>query len=126
MNKKQREIIFNKTNGKCSYCGEMLQRGWHVDHIEPVIRKSKYTNGKLISTQNMRRAHLHHEDNMMPSCPSCNILKSTSSVDGFREVIADRLRQLDRNPSYRMAKRYGLITESEIDIKFYFETMQQE
>lgn len=41
MNKKDREIIFNKYGGRCSYCGCDLGKGWHVDHIEPVKRKTR-------------------------------------------------------------------------------------
>jgi hypothetical protein len=41
MKKSEREIVFNKYGGKCAYCGCYLQKGWHVDHAEPVIRKTK-------------------------------------------------------------------------------------
>ena len=34
MTKKERELIFNKYNGKCAYCGCELKKGWHIDHIE--------------------------------------------------------------------------------------------
>ena len=40
--KKDREIIFNKYGGKCSYCGDPLQKGWHVDELLPVKRNHKY------------------------------------------------------------------------------------
>ena len=36
MNKKDRELIFNKYGGKCAYCGCELTKGWHVDEFEPV------------------------------------------------------------------------------------------
>lgn len=42
MKKKDREIIFNKYGGRCAYCGEELQKGWHVDEIEPVRRNRKW------------------------------------------------------------------------------------
>jgi len=38
MTKAEREKIFNKYNGRCSYCGCVLEKGWHVDEIEPCIR----------------------------------------------------------------------------------------
>lgn len=41
MKKADRELIFNKYNGKCAYCGEDLQKGWHVDELKPVRRKFK-------------------------------------------------------------------------------------
>ncbi len=39
--KKDRQIIFDKFGGKCSYCGDPLKKGWHVDELLPVRRKWK-------------------------------------------------------------------------------------
>ena len=36
---KDRQILFNKYEGKCAYCGDDLKKGWHVDHIEPIEKK---------------------------------------------------------------------------------------
>ncbi len=41
MKKSDRDIVFNKYGGKCAYCGCELQKGWHVDHIESIGRKTK-------------------------------------------------------------------------------------
>lgn len=38
-----RKLIFDKYEGKCAYCGCELQKGWHVDEIEPCRRKYKYS-----------------------------------------------------------------------------------
>lgn len=38
---KDRQAIFDKYGGRCAYCGCELQKGWHVDHIEAVVRKIK-------------------------------------------------------------------------------------
>lgn len=38
ISKKQREVVFNKYGGKCAYCGCALEKGWHVDHVEPCRR----------------------------------------------------------------------------------------
>lgn len=37
----KRKIVFNKYGGKCAYCGCELQKGWHIDHIEPMVRKTR-------------------------------------------------------------------------------------
>lgn len=42
LNKKQRELVYNKYNGKCAYCGCNLPTRWHVDHIEPLCRTCDY------------------------------------------------------------------------------------
>lgn len=41
LSKKQREDIYNKYGGKCTYCGEQLEKGWHADHFHPVRRSEK-------------------------------------------------------------------------------------
>ena len=47
MTKKDRQIVFDKYNGKCSYCGCELTKGWHVDHIEPIVRDFIYNKNNL-------------------------------------------------------------------------------
>jgi 5-methylcytosine-specific restriction endonuclease McrA len=42
MKKADREKVFNKYGGRCAYCGDPLQKGWHVDEIKPVRRNRKY------------------------------------------------------------------------------------
>ena len=44
--KEKREFIFNKFGGKCAYCGCDLQKGWHVDELEPIRRNYKYNKDK--------------------------------------------------------------------------------
>lgn len=36
MKKTEREAVFNN-GGKCAYCGCDLIKGWHVDHLEPIV-----------------------------------------------------------------------------------------
>jgi predicted restriction endonuclease len=43
-NKNRRQLIFEKYDGRCAYCGCELQKGWHEDHIEPIIRKALNLN----------------------------------------------------------------------------------
>lgn len=41
LSKKQRIVLRAKFGGRCAYCGEVLkEKGWHADHVEPVLRKS--------------------------------------------------------------------------------------
>ncbi len=55
MKKKDRELIFNKYNGRCAYCSDPLQKGWHVDEIEPCIRLYEWT-----------KAHWRHKITKQP------------------------------------------------------------
>lgn len=149
MNKKDREIIFNKYDGKCAYCGCELTKGWHADHMSPVHRLRKSVGGNwvtkdtgvepteqdIINGNHMvvpRKTipngfHKPHNDvleNMMPSCPSCNIYKHSADLETFRRIISNGPVGLNKQSAqYRFGKRFGLIKETGIDVKFYFETL---
>ena len=90
VSKKNREIIHNKYGGKCSYCGDKLQKGWHVDELLPVRRNSKYdkVKQKFVWDGTYEHPERIHIDNQMPSCPSCNINKHSMSLEEFRKLIS--------------------------------------
>lgn len=136
MKKQTRQIVFNKYKGRCAYCGEELQKGWHVDELLPIRRVWRYKsdeNGKRMFDKNYEliKEHylLHPErlniDNQMPSCPSCNINKHSMSLEEFRKSIKHFIVSLNRDSTqYKIAKRYGLIKESDNSVVFYFEINQ--
>ena len=117
MTKKDRQLIFNKYNGKCAYCGCELQKGWHADHIKPIVRNL---------TNKSKCEHPENEtlENYNPACASCNIQKNSFTVEQFRDNIKQFVSSLNQyNTQYKFAKRYGLVTETDIEVKFYFETV---
>ncbi len=126
MKKKDRELIYNKYGGRCAYCGCELQKGWHVDEIEPIRRNfiwdkenKKYVPKKEDPMMHPERLHI---DNQNPACASCNINKHSESLERFREMIAAYMKHLNEiSTQYKIAKRYGLITETNIPVVFYFE-----
>lgn len=121
MKKELRQSVKNKCNGHCAYCGILLGDKFHVDHLIPVKRISTWENGKFKPTGKMENPEMDTFDNMLPSCASCNIIKSSLHLEVFREIIEDRLVQLERESNYRVAKRYGMIIEVPKKIVFYFE-----
>ena len=123
--KKQREVIFNKYGGRCAYCGCELTKGWHVDELKPIRRNYTWDREKMKTVQvgclHPERLHI---DNQMPACASCNINKHSDSLEDFRRRIADFIRTLNTySVQYSIAKRYGLISEIEKPVVFYFETI---
>jgi 5-methylcytosine-specific restriction endonuclease McrA len=128
MSKKNREILFNKYAGRCAYCGDPLVKGWHVDEILPVRRnfiwdqtKKRYIIDKNTPMQHPERLHI---DNQNPACASCNINKHEMSLEEFRVFIANFMNHLNNiSTQYKIAKRFGLIAETNKEIKFYFETL---
>lgn len=125
MKKADRQRVFDKFNGHCAYCGCLLEGGWHVDELLPVIRIHEYNKntGKFRSTGTCRHPERLKFDNQMPSCPSCNINKHSMSLEQFRELIKGFMHHLNHvNTQYKIAKRYGLVTENDKDVIFYFES----
>lgn len=118
MTKKERQQVFDKYGGRCAYCGEELQKGWHVDHIEPIRRHFWKNNGDC---DHPEREHI---GNYMPACASCNISKHSGSIEDFRNLIAGFIPSLNRySTQYKIAKRYGLVSENNNPVTFYFETV---
>lgn len=149
MNKADRQKIFDKYGGKCAYCGCELQKGWHVDHCSPVHRKTKSIGGNFVTkdtgleptgddfengnfkqlprktvADGMHKPENDTLENMMPSCSSCNLYKHGADLETFRMILTKLTIGLERDEvRYRFAKRYGLIAETNIEVKFYFELM---
>jgi hypothetical protein len=123
LTKAEREQIRSMFGGRCAYCGEPLAARWHADHVEAVLRGvGSYRSGLPAA-----RMENHRIDNMMPSCAPCNISKATFTIDQWRSVIAGHVGALSRNlPTYRLAKKYGLIQETGVAVKFYFETVAEQ
>lgn len=124
LTKAEREEVRQKFDGRCAYCGQPLEDRWHADHFEPVERKIAYVCGKgAVATGECYRPENHRLDNMMPSCPPCNIDKHSMSLEGWRRKLQDAANVLTRNnPTYRHAKRFGLVIETGAKVQFYFES----
>lgn len=137
MTKDDRQKVFNKYGGRCAYCGCELKKGWHVDHLEPcrrlvssemveqpagVFPRYKWID-KLVGYSNPDANHI---DNYMPSCASCNINKHSDTLEAFRDRIKQFVKSLNTySVQYKIAKRYGLITEVNQPVVFYFESLTQ-
>lgn len=117
-----RAKIYNKFGGRCAYCGEPLGKRWHADHVVPLYRN--HTDLEL-----KRMGIVRGEDNdtnLVPACQSCNYHKSTYTVEGFRERLKQFIVALNRDSvQYRIAKKYGLIEETDNKITFYFEEQKK-
>ncbi|MBI5021735.1 MAG: HNH endonuclease [Ignavibacteriales bacterium] len=71
------ELVFEKANGKCHYCGKQLswanygrrdaRGGWEIDHSFP-----------------RSRGGTDHLNNLVPSCWTCNLDKSNTSSKQFK------------------------------------------
>lgn len=120
MNKKTRDLVKSKYNNKCAYCGCELQKGWHVDHIEP-----KFRNQEEVTLKGFKRERGKDDvSNYNPACPRCNRWKGTWSIEEFRREISLQIERLERDSApFRIARDYGLLNETQKEVKFYYETL---
>lgn len=111
-NKKIRETIYQKYDGKCAYCGDDLTGKFTIDHITPKRRKDPKHPNKGKDTI----------DNYNPCCYSCNSSKSTFTLEQWREEISLKVDRLMRDSSqFRLVWRFGLIGFKKETVTFYFE-----
>lgn len=126
MTKLQREKLKMLFGGKCAYCGcELPEKGWHADHVEPILRKWDRVDGKQVFTGDSFFSDKDVEENLVPSCAPCNRFKATFSVEVFRDQIqqqANRARSYSVN--FRTAERFGLIEIIDKPVVFWFEKYQ--
>jgi hypothetical protein len=71
LSKHQRQLVFDKTNGRCHICGIELQlSNFHADHV-----KSHISGG------------LHAENNYLPGCSTCNNLRWHYSPEEIQIIM---------------------------------------
>ena len=123
LTKAQRTALREKFDGRCAYCGGILGKVWHADHIEPIVRNDWFKRRGLKGAN--REPDYPHRDtleNMNPACPPCNIDKHSMSLESWRLMIQGSNDVLLRDVStFRRAVRYGLVELKSEPVVFYFE-----
>ena len=123
-----RPLIYAKYNGRCAYCGEKITyKEMQIDHIIPQCDFVRHVQGRTFVPDfldHLTQYDVNHIDNLNPSCRICNKWKSFHSLEMFREELQNQIKRLNAySANYRMAKRYGQITENKLPITFYFENI---
>ncbi len=110
INKKVRELVYAKFDGKCGYCGNHIEyKDMQVDHIQP--QRSMGTDGI---------------DNLMPACRLCNHYKRGNSLHQFRYwLLGGLIERIRKLYIIRVAERYGMVEFHEWDKHFYYEHFQK-
>lgn len=106
MTKGKRQKIYEKYNGHCAYCGQVISlKEMQIDHIHPQM---------LGGTEDA--------ENLNPSCRICNHYKRATKLEIWRKYflggIIERLRKIY---IFKVAERYGMVQVKEWDGKFYYE-----
>ncbi|MBR8034637.1 HNH endonuclease [Burkholderia vietnamiensis] len=130
LTKAQRDELRGKYDGRCAYCGMPLSERWHADHFEPVRRDFKLVEtdrGYRWRSGPPTRPEFDVVENFMPSCAPCNIDKHAMDLEEWRGKLSRTLDVLNKNyPTYRHARRFGLVVETAAPIVFYFEKVAAE
>jgi len=108
-----RELIRAKFGGRCAYCGQLLDKVFHIDHVAPIFRGWDTKPS---------RAGEDTSDNLVPACPRCNRWKSTYTLEDFRFEISKQIERMRRDsPSFRLAEDFGQVVVINKPIVFWFE-----
>ena len=123
LTKQQRIDLQAKFDGLCAYCGSVLGKSFHADHLDPVLRQTKWVSGRgYVPTGGLDYPERDALDNLMPACASCNIDKSSLTLEQWRTKLSHGPTVLSRNnPTYRHSLRFNLIRVTGEKIVFYFE-----
>lgn len=114
--KKIRQIVYDKCNGHCAYCGcELTMKDMQIDHAYSQYH-AKYHNEEINNDI----------DNLMPSCRQCNFYKHESNIEGFRNKLNTILQySCKKDFVVRLAIKYGFLNVGNWDGRFYFEKINK-
>lgn len=117
--KPNRQKVYDKFKGHCAYCGQSIQiKDMQIDHIIP-------QRLLLCKPPEATIDQVDCENNLVPTCRSCNNYKSGNPIESFRKSLENQIDVLRRDrPTFRLAERYGLINCTPKPIKFYFEQIR--
>ena len=105
MNKRTRQQVYDKLNGKCGYCGKgITYKEMQVDHISP----------KWMGVDNSLT-------NLMPSCRRCNHYKRQKGLEAFREAMITLHERVKKIYITKVAIDYEIVKIIPFDGVFYFE-----
>ncbi len=107
--------------GKCAYCGVVLpSKGWHMDHVDPVVRCSRTRNG--VTTRWLDCPQNDREDNLWPCCHRCNINKSSMPVEVWRKFLMEGPVSLaSYNGRFKHMLRFNIVLVNPDPFLFWFE-----
>ena len=117
ISKKIRQKIFEKSNGKCGYCGSEINiNKFQVDHIEPASSiKHIYKEGDAYLSRK------DEESNLMATCVRCNHYKRAENLERFRHQMKTLHERLLKIYIVKVACNFGIIKLTPFDGIFSFE-----
>jgi len=97
----KRDKIYEKTNGRCAYCGRRLSITMSIDHVIPQARDGSGRNENLLAT-----------------CGYCNTLKGDLTLEEYRESVKKAISE-GTHEQHRNIMSFQ--SKGSNTLKFYFE-----
>ena len=120
MNKKKRQLVYEKFGGRCAYCGrEIAYKDMQVDHKVPLFRND---TDEQLAEAGIKRG-TEELDNLMPSCRRCNFRKGTLTIDQFRLELYNQCKRVLERFQVKQSIDYGLMHITLHPVVFYFELL---
>lgn len=110
-----RDVIYQKTNGRCFYCGRELIFGTQ-DNPSPI---NGYTVDHMMPGDD-------HPSNKVPACRSCNAAKGNKTVEGFRRARMAQLGMTFTAAQLDYWESRGVLLPQAETVKFWFENGQDD
>lgn len=88
MGKINRDMVFEKTNGHCGYCGcDIDRKKFHVEHIVPQYNFVPFVANKKVPDflAHLTKDDVNHFDNLLAACASCNNYKHSMDLEGCKQ-----------------------------------------
>jgi 5-methylcytosine-specific restriction endonuclease McrA len=115
--KSVRERVYNKYEGRCAYCGKVLEyKQMQVDHYYPQCKERFYSRRFGID--------VHAEENLMPTCRRCNHYKRAATPKQFKTLMKTLHERLEAIYILKVAVDFGMATIQPFDGLFYFEKLK--
>ncbi|PAR35832.1 HNH endonuclease [Vibrio metoecus] len=126
---KQRKLVWEKSGGKCWYCGcDLPKNGWHADHYYPIVRlleENRNEKGRLLGYKTGKDClypELDKIENLVPACAPCNNFKHSLSPEQYRIAIANQFENVLKNSTgLRQLQRLNLVDLDKKPVVFWFE-----
>jgi len=113
LTKQQRIDLQAKFDGLCAYCGSVLGKSFHADHLDPVLRQAKWVSGRgYVPTGGLDYPERDALDNLMPACASID--KSSLTLEQWRTKLSQSAKTL-LGPLFVLIKRISrMVTRKSI------------
>ena len=123
----ERELILNKYDKHCAYCGCLLTlKTMQVDHVKPIMRTKLYIGNNKYKDTGCMFPQYDTFENKVPACRLCNYHKHTFTLEEFRSEIQEKVNRV-KNSNVRLLMQFNLLMENpDLTVKFYFEKARDE